>query len=100
MTVGFNYHVELREDRHHYSVPHHLRTRDPRTKVKLRYDERTVSIYYDNVRIVEYQRDRRPGGYTTVPHHMPPQHRWYAIRRPIRAQSWQKPVRFQRFSWK
>ena len=30
------------------------------------------------MRIVEYQRDRRPGGYTTLPHHMPPQHRWYA----------------------
>ena len=39
VTVQFNYHVELREDRHHYSVPHHLRTRDPRTKVKLLYDE-------------------------------------------------------------
>ena len=32
VTVQFNYHVELREDRHHYSVPHHLRTRDPRTR--------------------------------------------------------------------
>ena len=48
MTVQFNYHVELREDRHHYSVPWRLRRRDLRTKVKLLYDERTVSIYYDN----------------------------------------------------
>jgi hypothetical protein len=39
------------------------------------YPARTVSIYYDNVRIAEYQRDRRPGGYTTLPHDMPPQHR-------------------------
>ena len=63
MTVQFNYHVELREDRHYYSVPWHLHTRDPRTKVKLKllYDERTVSICYDNVRLVEYQRDRRRG---------------------------------------
>ena len=60
VTVGFNYHVELREDRHHYSVHWQLRTRDPRTKVKLLYDERTVSIYYDNVRIAEYRRDRHP----------------------------------------
>ena len=67
VTVQFNYHVELRADRHHYSVPWQLRTRDPRTKVKLLYDERTVSIYYDNVRLAEYQRDRRPGGYTTLP---------------------------------
>ena len=56
VTVQFNYHVELREDRHHYSVPWQLRTRDPRTKVKLLYDERTVSIYYDNMRLAEYRR--------------------------------------------
>ena len=41
VTVQFNYHIELREDRHHYSVPWQLRTRDPRTKVKLLYDETT-----------------------------------------------------------
>ena len=88
VTVGFNYHVELREDRHHYSVPWQLRTRDPRTKVKLLYDERTVSIYYDNVRIAEYRRDRHPGGYTTLPDHMPPQHRWYAEWTPERFLRW------------
>ena len=64
VTVQLNYHVELREERHHYSVPHHLRSRDPRTKVTRLYDERTVSI---NGRIAEYQRDSRPGGYTTLP---------------------------------
>ena len=87
-TVQFNYHVELREDRHHYSVPWQLRTRDPRTKVKLLYDERSVSVYYDNVRLVEYQRDRRPGGYTTLPDHMPPQHRMYAEWSPERLLRW------------
>ena len=88
VTVQFNYHVELREDRHHYSVPWQLRTRDPHTKVKLLYDERTVSIYYDNVRIAEYQRDRRPDGYTTLPDHMPPQHPWYAEWGPERFSRW------------
>ena len=34
-TVGVNYHVELREDRHYYSVPHPLRRRDPPTRVKI-----------------------------------------------------------------
>ena len=87
-TVQFNYHVELREDRHHYIVPWQLRTRDPRTKVKLLYDERSVSVYYDNVRLVEYQRDRRPGGYTTLPDHMPPQHRMYAEWSPERLLRW------------
>ena len=36
-------------------VPHDLRTRDPRTRMKLLYDERSVSIYYGNVRIIECQ---------------------------------------------
>ena len=88
VTVQFNYHIELREDRHHYSVPWQLRSRDPRTKVKLLYDERTVSIYYDNVRLAEYRRDRRPGRYTTLPDHMPPQHRWYAEWSPERFVRW------------
>ena len=96
VTVQFNYHVELREDRHHYSVPWQLRTRDPRTKVKLLYDERTVSVYYDNVRIVEYQRDRRPGGYTTLPDHMPPQHRMYAEWSPERLLRWARAHGLQR----
>jgi len=50
-TVGTNYHVELREDRHYYSVPYYLRTRAPKTEVKLVYDERVVAIYHDNLRI-------------------------------------------------
>ena len=76
-TVQMNYHVELREDLHYYSVPHYLRTTDPTTKVKLVYDERVVAIYYDNTRIVQYPRDRTPNGYTTLAEHMPPEHRWY-----------------------
>ena len=47
-----------------------------------------MSIYYDNVRLAEYQRDRRPGRYTTLPDHMPPQHRWYAEWSPERFVRW------------
>lgn len=42
------------------------------------YDERIVAIYYDNIRIVQHKRDRRPNKYTTLPEHMPPNHRFYA----------------------
>ena len=77
-TVQFNYHVELHEDIHYYSVPHYLRTKDPKTQVKIVYDDRVVAIYYDNMRIVQYMRDRAPNGYTTLAEHMPPEHRWYA----------------------
>jgi len=77
-TVAINYHVELREDRHYYSVPHALRRRDPPTRVKVVYDERVVAIYWDNTRVAQHRRDRTPNGYTTLAEHMPPNHRWYA----------------------
>ena len=74
LKVQFNYHVELREDRHYYSVPWQLKGE----RVRVIYDDRNVAIYYDNVRTVQYQRDRTPGGYTTMPHHMPAHHRQYS----------------------
>lgn len=77
-TVAINYHVELREDRHYYSVPHPLRRRDPPTRVKLVYDDRVVAIYWDNTRVAQHRRDRTPNGYTTLAEHMPSNHRWYA----------------------
>jgi hypothetical protein len=87
-TVGSNYHVELREDRHYYSVPHHLRRRDPPTRVKIVWDDRVVSIYWDNVRVAQHRRDRSPNGYTTLAEHMPNHHRWYAEWSPERFLSW------------
>ncbi len=91
-TVGINYHVELREDRHYYSVPYALRRRDPPTRVKLVYDDRVVAIYYDNVRVVQHRRDRTPNGYTTLGEHMPPSHRWYAEWSPEKFLGWARSV--------
>jgi len=70
--VQFNYHVELKEDRHYYSVPYRLR----RERVKVFYDERTVSIFHDNIRIVMHKRDRSNNKYTTLRDHMPQKHRF------------------------
>ena len=86
--VAVNYHVELREDRHYYSVPYYLRTRDPKTEVKMVYDERVVSIYYQNVRVVAHQRDRSPNGYTTLAEHMPDSHRHFTEWNPERLRRW------------
>ena len=91
-TVEYNYHVELIDDHHYYSVPWSLRTREPKTRVKLLYDERLVSIYYDNVRIVVYNRDRTPNGYTTLNEHRPSEHRWYAEWSPERFKRWAKAL--------
>lgn len=87
-TVGVNYHVELREDRHYYSVPYQLRRRDPPTRVKLVYDDRVVAIYWDNVRVAQHRRDRTPNGYTTLAEHMPDHHRFYAEWSAERFQGW------------
>jgi transposase len=76
-TVRYNYHVELREDLHYYSVPWHLYRKEPKREVKLVYDERVVAIYFDNIRVGQHLRDRKRNGYTTDPAHMPPEHRMY-----------------------
>jgi transposase len=91
-TVGGNYHVELREDKHYYSVPYYLRTRDPTTQVKIVYDERIVSIYHDNLRVAQHLRDRSPNGYTTLPEHLPPEHRYHGEWSAERLQAWGKQV--------
>ena len=91
-TVQCNYHVELREDRHYYSVPYYLRTREPTTQVKIVYDDRVVAIYWDNMRVSQHLRDRTPNGYTTLVEHMPPAHRWYAEWSPERFLGWARAV--------
>jgi transposase len=91
-TVGINYHVELREDRHYYSVPYALRRRDPPTRVKIVYDDRVVAIYWDNVRVAQHRRERTPNGYTTLAEHMPPSHRWYAEWSPEKFLGWARSM--------
>jgi len=87
-TVGFNYHIELTCDRHYYSVPSYLRKKGHKIKVRVDYDERIISIYYDNLRIAQHLRDRTPNGYTTIQEHMPSKHRFYADWSPERILSW------------
>lgn len=84
VPVGINYHVELCEDRHYYSVPHYLRKRGEKTKVKVIYNDRTAAIYYENVWIDQHKRDRPPNGYSTLPEHMPLHHRYVAELSPER----------------
>ncbi|MGQ9617175.1 MAG: hypothetical protein ACUVWJ_12345 [Spirochaetota bacterium] len=72
-----NYHVELCEDRHYYSA-RYLRKRGEKTKVKVIYNDRMVAIYYENVWIAQHKRDQPPNGYSTLPEHMPLNHRYVA----------------------
>ena len=91
-TVAFNYHVELRDDLHYYSVPYYLYSKEPKTKVKVVYDDRMVSIYHDNIRIAQHKRDRTPNEYTTIPDHMPEHHRMYSGWGPQRFLGWAKSI--------
>lgn len=70
--VAFNYHVYLKIDRHYYSVPYWYR----KEYVDVFYGEKTVEIYHKNERIALHLRDRRANEYTTLPAHMPPEHRY------------------------
>ena len=88
LKVQFNYHIELREDLHYYSVPWEYKGK----RVKVVYTSRVVEIYHDNLRIAFHRRDRRPHKYTTLSEHMPPHHRFYASWNPQRMIDWGEKI--------
>lgn len=71
VTVMKNGHVYLTEDQHYYSVPYELIGK----KLRLQYSRTAVELY-DNYKLVAaHKRLRSPHQYSTLPEHMPPQHR-------------------------
>jgi len=86
VKVQFNYHVEIREDHHYYSVPWKYKGE----YVQVRYSQTSVEIYYDNQRIAFHSRELTKGKYTTNPDHRPPHHQFYADWSPQRFKSWAK----------
>lgn len=83
-TVQFNHHIYLKEDRHYYSVPHELTGK----KVKVSYTNRSVEIYFNNLRVAMHHRNRSPYGYSTKPEHRPPNHQYVSEWTPIRFIQW------------
>jgi len=77
LKVASNYHIEIREDNHYYSVPWQYKGKD----VTVVYTASTVEIYHKGIRIALHQREKRRG-YTTLKEHMPSQHRFYAEQSP------------------
>lgn len=85
LKVQFNYHVEIREDRHYYSVP----WRYTGKRVSVIYTSDTVEIYNsNNDRIAFHQRDRTVNGYTTLAEHRHPDHKFYSDWTPERIINW------------
>lgn len=69
--VGKNYHIELTEDRHYYSVPYVYVGEE----VKMRYGQKDVEIYFRGKRIALHQREKGQCRYITIEEHMPPNHK-------------------------
>ena len=82
--VQYNYHIELAEDRHYYSVPWRLKGET----VQVIYSDTAVEIYHKNKRAALHQRVKTGSRYTTVKEHMPPHHRFYRDWSPERFLKW------------
>jgi transposase len=80
--VQLNYHIEV--DRHYYSVPYQLL----HEKIDIRLTAAVIEAFHKGERIAAHVRSFVPGGYTTLPEHMPPSHRYYAEWNPARFIQW------------
>lgn len=86
-TVQFNYHIAV--DKMFYSVPYQY----IRDKVDVRLTEHTVEIFFQNERIASHRRlTGRPGQYSTVTEHMPPDHKKYLEWNGDRFRRWAKEI--------
>lgn len=70
LTVQRNYHVQLSENHHYYSVPYTYVGK----KVKVLYDSSLVEIYYDGQRIAIHHKNSLSKAYHTIADHMPCNH--------------------------
>ena len=81
--VGIDYHVEVREDSHYYSVPHRL----VGSRVELRISARCVEVFHSHQRVASHLRVFGPGHSTEISH-MPIAHRRHAEWTPERLVQW------------
>ncbi len=86
-TVQFNYHISV--NKMHYSVPYeHIKQ-----KVDVRVTDKTIEIFYSHNRIASHHRlYGRPGQYSTIIEHMPPDHQKYLEWNGSRFREWAKRI--------
>ncbi len=77
-----NYHIEV--DRHYYSVSYQLL----HERLDIRLTATIVEAFHKGERVAAHVRSHVKGGYTTLPEHMPPSHRYYAEWNPARFIQW------------
>jgi transposase len=86
-TVQFNYHISI--DKMHYSTPYEYIKR----KVDARITDKTIEIFYNHNRIASHRRlYGRPGQYSTIVEHMPPNHQKYLEWNGGRFREWAKRI--------
>ena len=88
VTVMKNSHVQLREDKHYYSIPY----RYIGEKVKLSYTSKDVSIYLKGERIAYHVRERKPYKYSTVKEHLPSHHQFVSEWNPEKFIHWAEGI--------
>src|SRR5690348_11864304 len=81
-TVQRNYHIQLTEDHHYYSVPYRFAGK----KVKVLYDSKSLEVYLDRERIAMHSRSGMGSAYHTIPEHMPSNHQ-----QALNIKGWTKP---------
>ena len=86
-TVQFNYHIAV--DKMYYSVPYQY----IRNRVDVRITDTTVEIFIGHERIASHRRlYGRPGQYSTVTEHMPPDHQKFLEWNGDRFREWAKRI--------
>ncbi|MCF6185204.1 MAG: IS21 family transposase, partial [Bacteroidales bacterium] len=83
-TVMKNCHIQVREDKHYYSVPHRYIGK----KVKLMYSASNVSVFYKHERIALHRRNLRNFAYSTIKEHLPSSHQFVADWNPAKFTAW------------
>ena len=92
-TVQFNYHIAV--DKMYYSVPYKY----IKSKVDVRITDTTIQIFLDSERIASHRRlYGRPGQYSTVSEHMPPDHQEYLEWNGDRFREWAKRIGINTFT--
>ena len=81
--VNIDYHVEVRADRHYYSVPYRL----VGETLDVRLSAAAVELFHRHRRVASHVRSHTPG-YSTEPAHMPESHRRHAAWTPGRIVAW------------
>jgi len=86
--VNLDYHVELH--RAFYSVPHAL----VHERVEIRFTATSVEVFHKGQRVALHRRPSyfAPGGYATIPAHMPKAHRQHLAWSPTRLIHWGQSV--------